>query len=185
MELTILKAKGRVVTTKGALNEIRRQGGVPAVVYGNGMEPVAIEISALDFRGVWGPGRRNELLNIEVDGKAFEVIVYDVQKDAISGQVLHVDFKIIKSDEKVKVFVPVRLVGTAVGVKSEGGQLFQLTKRVRLACLPSNIPSFLEVDVTPYHSEHVFYVRDIELNGHELVSSSKAVLFYIQKGRKK
>lgn len=185
MELKTLKAKPRTLTTKGDLNKIRRQGGIPAVIYGNGAEPVTLEVSAVDFRLAWGPGRRNDLLNVEVDGQQHAVIVYDVQKDAISNDVLHVDFKIIKADEKVKVNVPVRLVGTAVGVKTEGGQLFQLTKRVRLNCLPEQIPAFLEVDVTPYHAEHVYYVRDLDLNGQELASSPKAVLFYIQKGRVK
>lgn len=187
MELKTLKVKPRELSTKGHVNQIRRNGGIPAVYYGNGMEPVNFEVSAVDFRLAWGPGNRNSLLNLEVEGSTAQnpAIVYDVQKDPITGAVKHIDFKVVKADEKVEANIPVRLVGTAYGVKSEGGQLFQTNKRVRVAALPEQLPAYIEVDVTPIRSEEIFYAKQLVLENCELVSSPKAVVFYIQKGRKK
>jgi large subunit ribosomal protein L25 len=187
MELKTLKVKPRGLATKGQLNKIRKNGGIPAVYYGKNQEPVHFEVAASDFRLAWGPGNRNSLLNLEVEGQTGEVaaLVYDVQKDPISGAVQHIDFIHVSPGERVKVKVPVRLNGTPVGVKTEGGQLFQLTKRIVLSALPEHIPSHFDLDVSAYHSEHVHYVRDLDLGDYKLASSPKAVLFYIQKGRVK
>ena len=96
MELKPLKADKRELSTKSAVKNLRKEGNAPAVYYGNGVESMNLGINVREFNSIYGPGTRNTLIGLEVDGQSFPAIVYGVQKHAISKDVLHVDFKAIK-----------------------------------------------------------------------------------------
>lgn len=183
MEFITLNAQAREVTTKGALNTLRAEDQIPAVIYGKGTEPVLLSVDSSDFRKVYGPGQRNNLLNVVVDGSEYSVVVYDLQKDVISQKVVHIDFKLIKEDEPVKVYVPVHLDGVPVGVRTQGGSMMQQTKVIRVACLPSEIPAAYTIDINEYEAGFSYYVKNLDLGSAKLVSSDRAVLFTVKKGR--
>lgn len=183
MELTTLNAQAREITSKSALNSLRAEGQIPAVIYGRGAEPVLLSVNTPDFRKVYGPGQRNTLLNVVVDGSEYSVVVYEVQKDVITQNVIHIDFKLVKEDEPVKVSVPVVLDGIPEGVRTQGGSLFQQTKVIRVACLPTQIPESYTIDINQYDAGFSFYLKNLDLGNAALVSSDRAVLFTVKKGR--
>lgn len=183
MDLITLKAEARAISSKSELSKLRAEGSIPAVIYGNKAEPVLLSVLASDFRGVYGPGQRNNLLKIDVAGTEYSVVVYDIQKDVISQAVIHIDFKLIRADEEVKVYVPVHLDGIPVGVRTQGGSMMQQTKVIRVACLPSEIPAAYTIDINDYEAGFSYYVKNLDLGSAKLVSSDRAVLFTVKKGR--
>ncbi len=186
MELKPLKANKRELSSKSAVKNLRREGKAPAVYYGNGVETLSLDIDVREFKTIYGPGTRNSLIDLQIDGQATPAIVYGIQKHAISRDVLHVDFKAIKADEKVTVNVAVNLKGDAIGVKNEGGMLVKLVNALRVSCFPSDIPANFEIDISECPSDFTFYAEKLELPENvELVSNLRTVIFAIQKGRGK
>lgn len=185
MELTTLKATSRVLgASSREMQRLRKTGMIPAVYYGKGIEPVSVAVSADDVRKVLVPGKRYALLDLEIDGKAGNpVIIYDYQKDAISQKITHIDFLKIEENSPVKVVVPVTLSGIPVGVKAEGGMLSQISRKLKLSVLPTEIPSVLTVDVSACHAGTTFYAENMELGDAKLVSKPRTVIFTISKAR--
>jgi large subunit ribosomal protein L25 len=97
----------------------------------------------------------------KLNGKA--AIVKDIQQDYLKNRVLHVDFQTLKDDEEITVDVPLKLVGEAPGVKSENGILTLVTHEVSLTCLPKNIPSQLEVDISQLGLGESIHAGDLKL----------------------
>ena len=105
---------------------LRKAGQIPAVYYGKGIEAQNLAVSEIDLRKVLAPGKRYTLLDLEIDGKAGNpALVYNVQKDALTQKIVHVDFIKIADDEFVKVRIPVKLSGLPIGVKTQGGVFAQ------------------------------------------------------------
>jgi large subunit ribosomal protein L25 len=184
MEFKTLKAKARTMGTKGQLKDLRKNGEIPAVFYAPGKESVHFSVAAVDLREVWGPGKRNTLLKIEIDnGTTLSAVVYETQKDVITGAITHMDFKEVAEGVTAKVRIPVKLVGTPVGVKTQGGKFFQPTRFIRVEAATNALPENIEIDISEAQAGNTVYVRDIDLNGAKLVSSDRAVLFTISKAR--
>jgi large subunit ribosomal protein L25 len=186
MQLTALAATTRTQGTKGDLNLMRRQGSIPAVYYGKGKEPILLALDAKVFETAWGPGRRNTLFNLTIEGQGeLPAIVYEVQKDVVEGNVIHIDFKAVEPTEKVKVTLALKLVGVPTGVKDEGGQLMQNIRKVRVAVLPEKIPAAFEYDVSDVGANQTRYVRDLPVGDTEMLTSGRVAIFTISKGRAK
>jgi large subunit ribosomal protein L25 len=163
MEKVVLNVELREKTGKGVCRRLRNEGKVPAVVYGKGMDPVSVAVNAKELAAaIAGEGGRNNLITLNgdksLDGKL--VIVSDLTKDCLKGNMIHVDLHKITLKEKVKVPVPVSLVGTAKGVK-EGGLLDLVMHTVDVECLPTQIPEHIEIDVTELQIGGSFHVGDI------------------------
>lgn len=144
-----LEAQLRTETGKGAARAIRRSGYVPAVVYGHGEQTrvCKVERSQLERLLTTGP-YESALIDLKLDdGDAAQVLIRDVQIHPYRPEVLHVDFLAVHKGEKVKLEVPVRLVGVAPGVK-EGGIMEHLRHEVEVRCVPSKIPEALEFDIS-------------------------------------
>lgn len=159
-----LNVNARARTGKGSARALRRQNLVPAVVYGKGVEPLAISVDpkalkkALDPQAGW-----NTLLTLKGDGPfdGKQVIVKDMQIDPIRRDVLHVDFQAVDLKSKVSVMVPVVTVGKSEGEKL-GGNLEVIRHELEVVCLPAAIPSAIEVDVTHLQIGDVLHVADIK-----------------------
>ncbi len=165
MEKVVLNVEIREKTGKGVCRRLRAEGKVPAVVYGKGMKPVSVAVNAKELsEAIAGEGGRNHLITLNgekaLDGKL--VIVSDLLRDCLKGSLLHVDLHKITLEEKVKVPVPVTLVGTAFGVK-EGGILDFVLHTVDVECLPTQIPEHIEVDVTSLPIGGSFHVGDMKV----------------------
>ena len=167
---------------KGVARKLRANGRVPGVVYGKGVEPVAVSVDAKELAGaIVGEGGRNNLITLQ-GGESLSgsvVIVADLQKAALKGTFVSVDLHKINMDEKVRVHVPVALVGTAAGVK-EGGMLEVVMHSVDLECLPTQIPEHVEVDVTSLTIGHAIHVGELTLPaGVKALDDPKATIVSI------
>ena len=146
IDATIRKLNG-----KGPSRRLRTKGLVPAVIYGHGVETTRVSVSPRTLaKALAGPKRLNTLLEIKVEGKEqpYTALVRDHQFDPVTRELLHVDFMAVDLDRKIKVDVPLKLEGRAVG-QQLGGSLSQKMRKVKVECCPADIPEAIVVDVTP------------------------------------
>ena len=148
MAEVILKATKRDDTGKGSARRARAAGRVPGIVYGQGIEPVAIEVDRRQFvTALQTDAGMNVLLNIEVDGTTTTALTRELQRDPVRGTLLHADFVKIDLTQEVEVEVPVHLVGDSPGVK-EGGVLEHPLFTVHVRCLPTDVPESIDADIS-------------------------------------
>jgi large subunit ribosomal protein L25 len=177
MSKQVLNVELREETGKGISRRLRREGRIPAVVYGKGMNAVAISLEQRQLsEAIAGEGGRNHILTLagggELDGKT--VIVADLLQDSLKRTPRHVDLHNINLADKVKVHVKINLVGTAAGAKAGGLVDFALHE-VEVECLPVHIPDHINVDVTELVLGHSIHVGDIVAPvGITIVSDPKA-----------
>ncbi|MFN8622864.1 MAG: 50S ribosomal protein L25 [Chloroflexota bacterium] len=158
-----LVAEHRTVTGK-KVNRLRRDGILPAVIFGGGKPSQPIQISALDWEVLRRHHvTRNTLLDITVGGgKAQPVLVQSIEEDPRTRRPAHVDFHVVKMGEELAVDVPIVLVGDAPAVADHGGTLIHLRETVHIKALPADLPTAIEVDVTSLADfEHTLHVSDI------------------------
>jgi large subunit ribosomal protein L25 len=155
----------RSKTGKGISRQLRSADMVPGVVYGKGMDPMAVSIKYRELQSaITGEGGQNNLITLVGGGSLDQsmAIVVDLQRDAIKGTYKHVDLHRINMNEKLRVTVPIVLKGTAIGVK-EGGLLDLAHHELHVECLPGNIPDHIEIDITALKVAHSIHVSEIAL----------------------
>jgi len=130
-----------------AARRLRRAGQVPAILYGAGEEPAAVQIGARELRRLLG--EEATVVEVELEGRRSPAVIKEVQRDPVKGDPIHVDLMRVKLDQPIHAVVPLELVGgeEAPGVK-EGGILEQIIREVTVEGLPTAIPPALEVDVS-------------------------------------
>jgi large subunit ribosomal protein L25 len=145
-----LSATPRSERGKSAARTLRRSGRIPAVMYGHGDETRELSLDALELeRLISSISIENTLIDVQIEGAdTTRALIREVQWHPYKPLVLHVDFYQIHAGESLKLDVPVRLVGTPVGVREQGGVLQQVLHELHIECLPRNIPETLEIDVT-------------------------------------
>ncbi len=151
MSQEVLIVPKRDTFGKAAVRDLKKSGMIPAVVYGLNEPPVAIAISPKAVaRVIASDAGMNSVLFLQREGTDIKrhVIIKALQRDPITSRLRHVDFMRVDMTLKVRVKVPVRLVGTAIGVKSQGGVLDFSHREIEIECLPSLIPAHIDVDVT-------------------------------------
>jgi large subunit ribosomal protein L25 len=158
-EMTIQVEK-REKTGKGGSRQSRRKGMIPGVVYGGGKDSVPIQLDRKTFVELMKKSDSENpifLLKLnESGGQERHAILRDLQKDPVSRMVIHLDFQRIEMNQKVHVTAHIELVGTAVGVKTEGGLLEFTTRELKIECLPADIPNHIEVDISGLHiGQHI------------------------------
>ena len=155
----------RSKTGKGISRQLRIADMVPGVVYGKGMDPMAVSIKSRDLKAAMsGEGGQNNLITLVGGGSLDQsmAIIADLQRDAIKGTYKHVDLHRVNMNEKLRVTVPIVLKGTAIGVK-EGGLLDLGHHELHVECLPNNIPDHIEIDITSLKVAHSIHVNEIPL----------------------
>jgi len=173
-----MTAQQRTVLTKGAARQLRRSGRLPAVLYGQQLE-MPIHVATKDVEKQLRTGRM-ELMELEVEGgDHYQVIIAEVQRDSLTGELLHVDFQQVSMDKPIKLKVPVELIGAAQGVK-EGGVLIIQETSVELEGLPGVIPPVIELDVSQLNVGDSIHASDLKLpEGVTLLSSPEDLLVSI------
>jgi large subunit ribosomal protein L25 len=148
---------------KNAARRVRAAGKIPAVLYGAGHEPVAVEVDPKQIaRILYSETGHNTIFDVDLSGKGTaKVMIVDWQLEPIKDSIIHIDLKRIALDKALTVSVPVKLVGTAVGVKTQGGILDHVLREVEIECLPADIPSHIDVDVTNLGMHDVLRVKDL------------------------
>jgi large subunit ribosomal protein L25 len=143
-----LDATRREVNGKGAARRLRAGGKVPAVVYGSGMDPVAVAVDSRDlYHVLHTEAGANVLIDLRVGRDRHLTMPREIQRDHIKGRFIHVDFLAVRRDEQITVDVPVELVGESHGVK-EGGVVEHHLWDIKLECLPGDVPERIEVDIS-------------------------------------
>ena len=153
---------------KNHARRVRVAGQIPAVVYGAGKEPVAVVVDPKAVtRILHSESGHNTIfdLNVENAGGVIKAMIVDWQNEPIKGKLLHIDIKRIAMDKPMRVSVPIHLVGTPVGVKSQGGILDHVLREIEVECLPADIPSHLDVDVTGLGLNAAIHVSDLPHSG--------------------
>jgi len=160
-----LNVELRSKTGKGISRQLRMADMVPGVVYGKGMDPIAVSIKYRELRAALaGEGGQNNLITLIGGGSLDQsmAIIVDLQRDALKGTYKHVDLHRVNMTEKLRVTVAVVLKGESIGVK-EGGLLDLAHHELHVECLPGNIPGHIEIDITNLAVSHSIHVSDITL----------------------
>lgn len=154
---TLIKTKKRKHNENAAL---RKNGYIPAVVYGFQMESQSIAVDEKDLSKTLREVGRNGVMNLDVDGKQVNVVLSDYQMNILKGQMIHADFLAINMKEELEVSVPVNVIGDSVGV-SEGGLLQQPNREITITVKPTDIPDSIDVDVSSMAIGDTLTVADI------------------------
>lgn len=163
-ELTI-EVHEREERGKNANRRLRASGRVPAIVYGGGREPVAIQIETRRLQELLRSSGENAifLLKLGDQGTSRHTMIRDLAINPVTRRIVHVDFQRVKMDEIVRVSVPIELLGTPIGVKNEGGVLEFIHREVAIESLPGKIPSQLEIDVSGLNLGDRVTTTDLDL----------------------
>jgi large subunit ribosomal protein L25 len=143
---------------------MRHEDHIPAVVYGQGMEPITIAIVRRDLRhALSGPAGVNTVLDLTVDGKVYPAIVKELQRHPVRRTVSHVDFLQVNLSEELTIAIPVRLEGEAKAVIDEGGLVDPAVDHIEVRTTPGNIPNEIVIDITDMTMDTVITLGDIKL----------------------
>ena len=162
-EKNLLEAQPRTPGNKNHARRVRVSGKVPGVLYGAGKETVALSVDPRQVaRILYSQTGHNTIFELALDGgERTQAMIVDWQYEPIKGSLLHIDLKRIAMDQKLRVSVPIVLKGEAEGVKQQGGILEQLLREVEVECLPGDIPSAIEADVSQLVFGKVLRVEDL------------------------
>lgn len=165
-ETIVVRAERRTASGSAAARRLRRAGRIPAIVYSEGRRGEPVWLNAHDF-GLMLQHHRGEhmLLSLELDGARRSVLLKEVQHHPLNSSVVHVDFYEVSLTRRIRVEVPLRLVGDPIGVTQQGGILDHLLRSVVIECLPSDIPEEIQVDVSALAVGRHMNVGDIQLDG--------------------
>ena len=171
-----LSVSARENSGKGVARSLRREGRVPAVIYGHGREPKSLSINTRDLEKLLEHiSAENTVIDLDLDGTSSRTLIREIQRHPFKRQILHVDFQELVAGEKVIVRVPVILIGVPDGVRMDGGILDQTMRELEVEVDPSNIPNHIEVDVTKMVIGSSLHVSDITLpEGVEVVAEEDA-----------
>lgn len=161
-----ITVKSRDVKGSANARRLRRDGWVPGVIYSDGTAARPISLPKHEFEQMLRHHTSEHvMIKIQVDGgKEEAVLLKDVQHDALSDGVVHVDLQKVALDKKLHLEVPVELVGEADGVKNQGGVLDHLLHHIEIACFPADIPEAITVDVSGLKLGEMLSVKDIKID---------------------
>ena len=176
-EKVVVKAEKREGRGKNDSRRLRAAGKIPISIYGAGAEAVAAVVELKDLAAILrSDSGQNTIFTIDMVGEGTgDVIFHDRQIDALKGRLVHADLRRLAIGEKIEVTVAIHLVGEAIGLKEEGAVLNQQLREIKVLCEPSQIPEFLEVDVTDLNVGESIHVSDMKIGEgvevHELPES--------------
>jgi len=163
LEQNTLEAQPREAGTKNQARRVRRDGKIPAVIYGAGKESLSISVDPRHVTRILNSETgHNTIFDLALNGgERTKAMIVDWQYEPIKGHLLHIDLKRIALDKVLKVSVPILLKGDAAGVKQEGGIMEQMLREVEIECLPADIPSHIDADVAHLTFGMVLRVSDL------------------------
>lgn len=175
-----IKAQKRTNAGKSYTVKIRREGLVPGVIYGS-EEPVMIQIEEKQLKDlIYTPNVY--IVKVDVDGKMYKCVKKEEQYHPVTDNLLHIDFYAISEDKAVKMYIPIKLNGTAEGVL-QGGHLYQLKKYLNVKALPKYLPDTLDIDITNLQIGKTIKISDLKFDNIELLDSSSDLVIMVQMTR--
>ena len=146
-------------------NKERKNGLVPAVIYGKGMKPISLWVKALDAKKIVNKFGENSLVELETEkGEKYNAMINEIQRDVVNGNFLHIDFHKVRMDEKIEAEVELNFVGEAPATKELGGILVKNLTAIEVSCLPADLPAHIDVDVSVLKTfEDSIHVNDLKV----------------------
>ncbi len=163
MERIELKVEKRTILGK-KVKRLRRQGLIPAIIYGHETEPIPVQIEERELIRVLNQAGPNRLITLRLDGRPRLALAREIQRDAITGKLLHVDFYTVVMTEKLSAEVPLVLVGESPAVERGEGVLQHGISTVEVECLPGDLIHSIEVDLSELEEVgQAIYVKDLKV----------------------
>jgi large subunit ribosomal protein L25 len=158
-----LQATSFEVVKKGDIKRMRKEGKIPAVIYGHKEKSKRIYVLLQEFKKVLEIIRKEAVtINLLVSGKKLFCVIKSIQHDPTTGELLHIDFQHIHKKEKIRASIPIHLLGVAPGIK-KGGIQDQHLYDVVVKCLPGDLPSHIDVDISSLDLGQTIHLADIDL----------------------
>ncbi len=143
-----LNAKTRI-KEDSTPKKLRREGYVPAVLYGHKTTTQNLKIPVQKMEKIYNEAGESQLIDLSIDGKrSVKILIKDIQTDLIKNKFLHADFYQVKMGEEITTEIPLSFIGKSKAIKELGGFLIKNMESVEISCLPSNLPSEIEVDIS-------------------------------------
>ncbi|NUO63377.1 MAG: 50S ribosomal protein L25 [Gemmatimonadaceae bacterium] len=159
-----LTASARSTSGKGAARALRREGRVPAIVYGHAREPQSLSIPTRDLERLLDViAAGSTVVELSIDGKPSRTLIREIQRHPFKKQILHVDFQELVAGEKITVSIPLVLVGIPEGVRLGGGILEQMMREIEVEVDPASIPNHIDVDVSHLVVGHSVHVSELQI----------------------
>lgn len=174
MQILNIKAASRKIGTKQDLKKIRREGNVPCIIYGNGVEHKDISVALSDIKKITDTPK-SYIIHIDLEGQNNPCILHDVQYDPITDNAIHVDFLAVSEAKPIEIAVPLNIHGNAEGVK-QGGRLRIGVRKIKISGLLANLPDVINVDITSLNVGHAIYAGEIEVKDCKVVSDKKLMV---------
>jgi len=175
-----IKAGVREITGK-KVNSLRRSGIIPAVLYGHGKKPTNLSVEAKTFLNIFKKVGETSLVDLSLGGKKLNVLIRDLAKNPLTGEIIHIDFFEVRMDEKIKAKIPVVFVGESVAVKADGGILVKALQEVEVEALPKDLPKEIMVDISSLKTfEDKILVKDLVLGGNiKILADSEETIILV------
>lgn len=179
-----LKAKPRTELGK-KVNALRRAGFLPAVVYGEGIPSQPISVSYKDFEKAYSKAGESTLIELDVEGKPYNVLIHDITRDPLKGHPLHADFYAVQMDKTIRAKVPLIFLGESPAVKNEGGILVKVVQELEIEALPSDLPRGLNIDTNTLETiGSKILVKDVAVpEGVKIIAAKEEVIVLIEAPR--
>ena len=180
MSKVVLQAKNRQKAGSAESRRIRRNGRIPAVIYGRSGKAVSIDLDAVEFvKGVKGISE-STIVKVEVEDKSYDAFVKGTQRNIIDGNILHIDFYEVESGIALRAKVSLHIHGNPIGVR-EGGMLENPVHEIEIECLPKDLPERIDIDVSGLKANQSLHVRDIPIGeGVRLLSNPDQVVALVK-----
>lgn len=180
MDVITLDAQSREAG-KRAARAARRTGDVPCILYGRHVETVAFQVSEKSLQPLIYT-HETHLITVNLDSDSWECVVKDIVFHPVTDRPLHADFQVLQAGEQVTLSVPVRYLGTPIG-QTEGGRITYVVNELEVSCLPKDIPSYIDVDVSAVAIGDTIHVSDLNLPNLEIHAPEDQILMTILKPR--
>lgn len=164
---------------KGSNRRLRKAGEIPAVVYGPATEPIPVKVKYQKLYRLMHGIPLNTIIDLAIEGDggpARKVLIRGLQKDPVTGELLHLDFHHIPLDKPITLTIPVRAVGVPIGVKNFGGIVEHIRREVDISCLPTNIPGEVEVDISELNIGDSVHVSDLKIENVHIITDPTRTL---------
>ena len=175
-----LQAQARKTGKKSDIKNLRKDGFIPAIIYGEGKEGKMISLQEIDFMKNYSKSiGKLVFFDVNVENESYLTILKDKQVHPVSRKIVHIDFQEIHKGKEITVNIPIRYVGEAPGTKS-GGILEVLYRDLEVVCLPKDIPDDIEIDISNLNLGDAIHVADIDLGNLQTKVSDDTPVISVQ-----
>lgn len=181
MKQITLQGIGRTGNDRAAIKALRKEGRVPCVYYGNGVENTLFSVSAKDLETITNTPN-SYIIELDVEGKKQLVVLHDIQYHPVTDKALHVDFLAIREDKPVVINVPVSITGNSIGVR-QGGKLMVSTRKLKVSGMIKDLPDKLDIDITDLNLGKQIVAGDLHYDNIHIVSPKATIICSIRMTR--